>query len=125
MQTEKLKNLRVLYVEDELDLQRIVASFLIELVGTIDYFSNGLDALNSFKNNQYDLIITDINMPILNGIELIKKIRVLNKEIPIIITTAYNDNDYIKDAKDVGMNSYLLKPLNFEYLIQDINILIK
>lgn len=125
MQTEKLKNLRVLYVEDELDLQEVVASILIELVGTIDYFSNGIDALNSFKNNQYDLIITDINMPKLNGIELIKKVRLENKDIPIIVTSSYSDNDYLKDVKDVGMSSYLIKPLNFEYLIKDINILIK
>ena len=71
------------------------------------------------------MIITDINMPKLNGIELIKKVRLGNKDIPIIVTSAYSDNDYLKDVKDLGISSYLINPLDFEYLIKNINILIK
>ncbi|NQY54755.1 MAG: response regulator [Campylobacteraceae bacterium] len=122
---DKFKNLKIIYVEDELDLQKVVVSFLFDIVNRIDYFSNGLEALDAFSENEYDLIITDINMPRLNGLELIKKIRLKNKDIPIIITTAYDDPNYIEEIKNLGASSYVLKPLDFSELIDTININIK
>ena len=64
-------------------------------------------------------------MPRLNGLELIKKIRLKNKDIPIIITTAYDDPNYIEELKNLGASSYVLKPLDFSELIDTININIK
>lgn len=122
---DDFKSLRVIYVEDELDLQKVVVSFLFDIVEQIDYFSNGLEALEAFNENDYDLILTDINMPKLNGLQLIEEIRKKDKKIPIIVTSAYDDKNYMNKVKDLGVSSYLLKPLDFNDLLENISSHIK
>ncbi|MCD8541162.1 MAG: response regulator, partial [Aliarcobacter cryaerophilus] len=65
-----------------------------------------------------DLIISDINMPILNGLEMIKKIKDINKNVPIIVTTAFSNKEYLLEAIDIGVDKYVLKPVDVSKLLQ-------
>lgn len=85
----------------------------LEIIATAQ---NGEEALEIFKNKPADIIITDINMPIISGLELIKKIREINNEVRFIILSGYEDFNYAKTAIKYGVDNYLLKPIDEEEL---------
>lgn len=111
----KLKSIKILFVEDEEDLCNIIGDTLSKLQANFQTAQNGKVALEKFKNEgDFDLIVTDINMPIMNGLELIKNIREeLNSNIPIVIMSAHTEPEYIKSAEELGVKNYLLKPFDF------------
>lgn len=78
----------------------------------VDSASDGLEAIEKFKLHQPGIIITDIKMPNLNGIEFIKKVREINSEVEFIIISAYAEFSFIKDAMRFGCANYLLKPID-------------
>lgn len=116
-----LDSLRILYVEDDSNTQEEVAFFLTPLVKELYLASDGQQGLEMFKRHTPDLIITDIQMPILNGLEMIKEIRMINPKIPIFVTTAYNETNYLLSAINSGVNRYILKPINFKTLLETMN----
>ena len=117
----KLQSVRILFVEDETDLVAIISDTLNKLKANFVTAENGQIALEKFKEyNDFDLIVTDINMPVMNGLELIKNIRELNQDIPVIIMSAHTEPEYIKSAEELGVDNYLLKPFDF---IKFINII--
>ena len=109
-------NLEVLYVEDNIDIQDSLGNYLKEICKKVYFAKDGIEALNIFKNKNIDVVITDILMPNMNGLELSKRLFSINKNIPIIITTAYNENDYLLEAINLGISNYLLKPIDIEKL---------
>ena len=116
---EKLKKLKLLFVEDEEDLLSIISDALTKLEANFITTNNGLDAFNIVKKNlDIDVIITDINMPVLNGLEFIKKIRKENINIPIIVMSAHTEIEYINEIKKYEINEYLLKPFDFIKFIE-------
>ena len=116
----KLQSVKILFVEDETDLVTIISDTLNKLKANFETAENGQVALEKFKKfNDFDLIVTDINMPVMNGLELIKNIREINKDIPVIIMSAHTEPEYIKSAEQLGVDNYLLKPFDF---IKFINI---
>lgn len=120
MDIEILKNLNVLYVEDEIDLKEVTENFLSNIIGNVVALDNGLDALNRFNEEKFDVIITDINMPKLNGVELIKEIKKINPNIPIIVTTAYNNEQQLEELYSAGMDEYIMKPIDLMQLVEKI-----
>jgi YesN/AraC family two-component response regulator len=111
---EKLKSIRILFVEDEEDLCNIISDTLSKLQANFETAQNGQIALDKFNSDsEFDLIVTDINMPVMNGLELIKNIRDLNSDIPVIIMSAHTEPEYIKSAEELGVENYLLKPFDF------------
>ena len=98
MNKEILKNISILYVEDESDVREFTSKLLSSLLKNVFTAENGQDGLDLYKENinTIDLIVTDINMPKMNGIAMCEKIRELNKEIPIVVTSAHNDTDFLK-----------------------------
>lgn len=86
----------------------------------IDTAEDGEDALEKLNKGRYNLVITDIRMPVLNGLELIKKIQAQNPDIKILIISGYSDFAYAKQAIEYGVKGYLLKPVNREDLIEHI-----
>ena len=108
------QNLKLLYVEDNDDARQITIVILEELFDNIVIAKNGQDGLDKFKDNDIDLIITDINMPKLNGLEMIKKIREIDKDIPILVLSAYNESGYFLDSIKMGVEGYLLKPIDMD-----------
>jgi PAS domain S-box-containing protein len=81
---------------------------------------NGAAGLELFKRCHPDIVLTDISMPILNGIQMARKIRALNPRVDIIAATAFSDTHYLMDAINVGINRYVMKPVNFKLLFDAI-----
>lgn len=108
--------LKLLYVEDNEQARKSTQIILQEYFNHIIVAVDGEDGFNKFQNNPIDLIITDITMPKLNGIEMIKKIREIDQEVPILIISAYNDTHYFTDSIKHGVQGYILKPLNINQL---------
>ncbi len=113
-----LNELNVLYVEDDKFIQEELEFFLSGKVKKLFIASNGEEGLEAYKNNQIDLIITDIQMPKMNGLEMSYAIREINKDAKIIITTAFNDTEYLMEAIKLNLGNYLTKPLDLNYLIE-------
>src|SRR3989339_496108 len=72
---------------------------------------DGFEGLGIFQKRHYDLIITDIQMPNMNGLDMVQHIRITHPGIPIIITTAFSDQDYFIRSIDLKIDKYLLKPI--------------
>ena len=113
--------LKALYVEDEDEIKTIVTSLVSSLFNEFYTKSNGKEGLDFFLENQdIDLIITDINMPKMDGLTMCQKIREVNTKVPIIITTAYSDKDFLQRAIEVGVSDFVTKPMNMKILLSSI-----
>ena len=110
-------NLRILYVEDNIDAKESTIAVFEEFFKEIVVAGDGEDGYDKFRENQIDLIITDINMPKLNGIDMVAKIRTLDNDIPILVLSAYNESGYFIDSIKLGVDGYLLKPIDIEQFI--------
>jgi len=115
-----LKNIKILYAEDESSLREITLNILKGFTKAQFVATNGLEGLELFKKHQedIDLIITDVNMPQMNGLEMIKEIKRINPNIPIIVATAFSNTEYLLDAIDIGVDKYVLKPVDMKKLLQ-------
>jgi YesN/AraC family two-component response regulator len=110
----KLKKVKILFVEDEEDLTVIISETLMKLQANFVTASNGKEALDILKNNSdIDLVVTDINMPIMNGLEFISEAKKTGIDLPFVVMSAHTEPEYIKGAKDLGVTNYLLKPFDF------------
>ncbi len=106
--------MKVLFVEDEPALRESVALFLEIQDYNIRTAVDGQYAWEMISTFQPDLIITDIKMPRMSGIELLAKVRNSTySDLPIIITSAYSHNDWVDEAKTLGITSYIIKPFSF------------
>jgi C4-dicarboxylate-specific signal transduction histidine kinase len=112
-----LKEMNILYVEDDEETLKVYTKILSKYSKNIKYTTNGKDALNIFQNNKIDIIISDINMPIMNGIKLAKSIKEINSNTPIFFTTAFNENKYLMESIDMGIDGYILKPIDTKKLL--------
>lgn len=116
-----LKKLNLLYVEDDDNTREELEYFLKNKVSELYVARNGLEGFELFEKHQPDLIITDIQMPIMTGTKMIKLIKQINPTIPIIIITAFNDADYLFEAIKLNVTSYLTKPLNLFSLSEELS----
>lgn len=115
---EILQNIKVLYVEDEVEVRNFTAKTIQAIVKELVVAENGQDGVEKFKQNQdIDLIVTDINMPKLGGLEMCEAIQEINPNIPIVITSAHNDPDFLKKAIDIGVDAYAMKPVDLYQLL--------
>lgn len=115
-----LKNITILYAEDEKDLREVTHQILKGFTKKQYVAQNGQEGLELFKEheNEIDLIITDVNMPILNGLDMVKEIKKINLNIPIIVATAFSNKEYLLEAIDIGIDKYVLKPIDIAKLLQ-------
>ncbi|SNS59355.1 Uncharacterized conserved protein [Anaerovirgula multivorans] len=111
-----LKNLKVLYVEDELEVIQQMSFFLKKRVGKLIVAENGMEGLELFKEHLPDLILTDLKMPDMDGMAMAKEIRKIS-DVPIIIATAFSDKEIILKAVDLGIDNYVLKPIDVRELV--------
>ena len=114
---EKL-GISILYVEDEDYIRNNMSKSLRRRVETIFTAANGEEGLAIFKETEPDLVITDIRMPIMNGLEMIKKIRKLKGSIKIIMLSAHSDTRSLLEAIEIGVNGYILKPFQTQQLFK-------
>jgi YesN/AraC family two-component response regulator len=111
---EKLKKLKLLFVEDEADLVEIITDTLKKLDANFLSAKNGQEALELIEQNRdIDIIVTDINMPVMNGLKMIEELKKRGFNIPVIIMSAHTETDFINKAKELGVDNYLLKPFDF------------
>jgi len=108
------KNLKLLYVEDNKEARESTVLVLEEFFDNIIIAIDGKDGYDKFQENKIDVIITDINMPRLNGLEMTAKIKELDSDIPILILSAYNESEFFMDSIKIGIEGYLLKPIDIE-----------
>ena len=115
-----LKNVTILYAEDEKDLREVTHQILKGFTKKQYVAENGQEGLELFKahEKEIDLFITDVNMPILNGLDMIKEIKKININIPIIVATAFSNKEYLLEAIDIGVDKYVLKPIDIAKLLQ-------
>jgi len=122
MNIELIKTLKVLYVEDEIALRDITSSSIESIISTLVVADNGKDGLEKFNNGEFDLIITDLSMPVMDGITMIKEIRKINATIPIVVTTAFgSQNEEVEKLQEIGMSAYIMKPVDVMKLLQTID----
>jgi len=114
---ELTKTLHVLYVEDDTTLRLSTITLLKQFFASIDEAVDGKDGLDKYNLKQYDLIITDINMPNMNGFEMIKNIKQKDPNQTIIVTSAYNDSDSLLSLIDLDVDKFLLKPVDSKKFI--------
>lgn len=109
-----LENITLLYAEDDHEIQKEISRTLKFFKINVILANNGYEGINLFNSNRnnIDIVLTDIKMPKLNGIDMIKEIRSLDKYIPIIISSAYEDNSFLKASIQLGVSGYVLKPLD-------------
>ena len=105
---------KILVVEDNLTNQLVLLGLLEDCVKEIDIAKNGKEAVEMFQIGKYELILMDIQMPIMDGYETTRIIREIDKEIPIIALTANAMVEEIEKTKKAGMNEHLIKPINIE-----------
>lgn len=117
------KDLDILFVEDDEELRNQMEGMFRELFKSVDTAENGKIGLAQYQDRietngkPYDLVITDINMPEMNGIEMIHAIYEIDPMQPVIVVSAHNESDYLMELLYVGINSFLIKPVKHQELI--------
>ena len=111
------KKFTLLYVEDNEDAREATLFILEDIFDNIIVAVDGSDGLNKFKENDIDIVLTDISMPIMDGLEMCQNIKQIDPDQPIIVLTALLDINTLKKAIDIGVDSFINKPL------EDITIL--
>lgn len=118
-----LKRFTLLYVEDDDVIRLELSQLLMNFFSKVHIAKNGKEGLRTYLENQddIDLILTDINMPELNGINMIKKVREFDSKIPIIFATAHSDNHFLAEAIKLRIQEYIVKPIDIRYLLSLMN----
>ncbi|MFA6195063.1 MAG: EAL domain-containing protein [Sulfurimonas sp.] len=107
----------VLYVEDDDDARQELKDLLKMFFGNIFVAKNGKEGLELFKNNSIDLVISDINMPIMDGLEMMRHLRLENKEFKSIFITAHSGKNILLDSIALNIDGYILKPIQQSQLM--------
>ncbi len=106
----------LLYVEDERVTREQISRILQRIVTDFQVAENGLEGLERYREKRPDIILTDIMMPFMNGLEMAREIRRIDRDSQIIMLTAYNDTGYLLECISLGVNQYVQKPVDFSQL---------
>lgn len=112
-----LGNLKVLLVEDEEKVREYIAKSLRYIVSEVQEASNGKEALKILDTFSPDIIITDLEMPVMNGVEFIKTLRKRDKNVCIAVLTAHSTNEYLINLVDMHIEQFIIKPINFDKML--------
>jgi len=118
MNYNSLKDLKVLLVEDEKSLATLLKSGIGDYFYSFSLAYDGEDGLDKFTKVLPDIVICDIMMPKLNGLEMAQKIKEINENIPIIMLSAFSDKEKLLNAIDVGVVKYFVKPFDPDELLE-------
>lgn len=118
--TELLKSISVLFVENDAEIREQLARFLKRWVGTLYVAENGQEGLEVWRQYKPDVVVTDIMMPVMDGLKMAELIRQENHSVPIIVASAFSDAKFLLKAIDLGIDKYVIKPINTALLLQAI-----
>ncbi len=119
---EQAQNLSILYVEDDKETRAQTISILELFFSTVYVGIDGEMGLDLYKNNDIDLVVTDLTMPNMNGAALVKEIKKINSTQAIIVLTAHNSSEELRETINLHVDGFLLKPLKIEKIL---NLLLK
>ncbi len=113
---ELLEDISILYVEDEQSIREGYGRALRRIANHIYTAENGKEGLELYTKYKPDIVISDIKMPIMNGIEMLKAIKEIDEDCQVVFTTAHNDSSYLLEALELEVNGYLQKPVSKDLL---------
>lgn len=116
MSTDIKNEMRILYVEDQADVRQLTLKILSRRYKNISTAEHGREGLKIFNEQSPSIVITDVKMPVIDGLSMIREIKAVNKNVKIILTTAHSDLDYFVQAIELGIDHYILKPIDVENL---------
>lgn len=117
--------IRILFVEDEPKFGANIRNELVEQGYEVDLAYDGLVGERLFKSNRYDLILLDLNLPYVNGLELCRRFREVNRDVPILMLTALGEINDKMDAFSAGADDYLVKPIHLRELVARLRVFSK
>lgn len=120
-----LKDFTILYVEDEPKIQALIARYLRHFFKTVYVATTGVEALELYEVHHPHVLLLDIELPLLNGLDLAYKIRDKNKSIKIIMLSAYADQKKLLFATELKLTKYLIKPLDPKYFKEVLHLLVE
>ena len=111
-----LRTLTLLYVEDDEETREAMGQILRRRVGRLLLACNGLEGLTMYRAELPDFVLTDVQMPGMDGLAMSKQIRLLSKSVPILVTTAFEETNYFIASIELGIDKYLVKPIELPRL---------
>ena len=120
-----IKTKTILLADDDDSIRETVGSILKMISSRVFLAKNGKEAYTLYEKYKPDIIISDINMPIMNGLEFIKKVREVDNKIPVVMLTAHTDTTYLLDAVKLMLTDYIIKPIELEKLIEVLELCCK
>ncbi|QKF67127.1 two-component system response regulator [Arcobacter venerupis] len=121
MNKDLLKTLKILIVEDEKRLAQLLKDAISDSFFSVVIAKDGNEGLKKFQIFKPDIIITDIMMPICDGLQMTQKIKELDEFIPIIVLSAHSEKEKLLKAIDLGISKYFIKPFDPEEVLEHIN----
>lgn len=109
---EYLKQLTLLYIEDDETTSELFTQFLQRLVAQVIVARNGAEGLQAFQQHRPHLVVTDIQMPEMDGLSMAQEIRAVDRTVPIIVLTAFEQVDYLKQSINIAVTRYITKPVD-------------
>src|SRR5574343_394848 len=116
-----LSRIRVLYVEDDKETREELTSILELYVAELYTAKNGKEGLVMYKQHQPDIVVTDIQMPEMNGLSMAADIKGINPEQQIVVLSAYNDVEYLFRGLELEIQHYITKPISVERLLKKLD----
>lgn len=117
----RLEKFTILYVEDDEITQELIKEILVPSCKKVFVANDGEEGLALYKEKQPDIVLSDIAMPNMNGLEMCEAIKKLNPQQPIALFTAFSESSFLKKASEIGVATYILKPLDEEQFFNSLN----
>jgi PAS domain S-box-containing protein len=112
------KDMKVLYVEDDVALRQELQVLLSDIFSLVCVAKDGQEGIEKLKNMEFDIVITDIRMPVMNGITMIQNLKKAYPRLPIIVLSAHNEIEYLLELINLGIQHFITKPLRSEQLFE-------
>ena len=107
-----LDKLSILYVEDDIDTQELIKDILESYFKDVFIASDGMEGLLLYEKRKPDIVLSDISMPVMNGLDMSEAIKNIDSNQPIALFTAFNEPEFLNRAAKLGIDTYILKPLD-------------
>lgn len=121
MSRNEFKNIKILFIEDEENIRANAISYLRRLFDEVYEAKDAFEAFEIVENKKPHIIITDINMPKMNGLDMVRRIRQKDINTKIIVLSAYTKTQYLLEAVELGLEKYLVKPIKHETIFPILN----
>jgi len=120
----QFENFTILYVEDDIDTQELIENILQDYFKEVFVASNGEEGLSLYEKERPDIVLSDIHMPKMDGLSMSDAIKKINPEQLIALFTAFNDPAYMDRAAKLGIDTYILKPLDKKQFFNSLSFLV-